>query len=152
MRPACYANDALAAGGGNAYVAAMTPRTIPLLAAVLLAVPALAATKPKPAPKPAPKPVAEQPITVEGLSTQAKSALARGDTELALRLGQAAIVADPARPSSYVALGDIYAETGQGEFARSYYDAALAIDPAEPAAKKALAALDNTSHPVLAKP
>jgi Flp pilus assembly protein TadD len=129
----------------------MTPRTIPLLAALFLAVPALAATKPKAAPKP-PKPVVEQPVTVEGLSAQAKAALAKGDTELALRLGQAAIVADPARPSSYVALGDIYAETGQGEFARSYYDAALAIDPAEPGAKKALAALDNTNHPVLAKP
>lgn len=148
MRPACYANDALADGGQNAYVAAMISRTIPLLAAVLLAVPALAATKPKPAPKPA----AEQPLTVEGLSAQAKSALAKGDTELALRLGQAAIVADPARTASYVALGDIYAQTGQGEFARSYYDAALAIDPAEPAAKKALAVLDNTNHPVLAKP
>ena len=131
----------------------MTSRTIPLLAAALvLAAPAWAATKPKPALKPAPKPVVEPPITVDGLLTQSKAALTRGDTELALRLGQAAIVADPSRPSSYVALGDIYAQTGQAEFARSYYDAALAIDPAEPAAKKALAALDNTSHPVLAKP
>jgi Flp pilus assembly protein TadD len=128
----------------------MTSRTIPFLAALVLAMPALAAPKPKA--KPAPKPVVEQPVTVESLATQAKAALARGDTELALRLGQAAIVADPARPSSYVALGDIYAETGQGEFARSYYDAALAIDPAEPGALKALAALDNTSHPILAKP
>jgi Flp pilus assembly protein TadD len=150
MWPVCYANDALADGGGDAYVAAMTSRTIPFLAALLLAVPALAATKPKAAPKP--KPVVEQPVTVEGLSAQAKAALAKGDTELALRLGQAAIVADPARPSSYVALGDIYAETGQGEFARSYYDAALAIDPAEPGALKAMAALDHTNHPVLAKP
>lgn len=151
MRPACYANDALADGGGNAYVAAMTSRTIPILAAVLLAMPSWAATRPKPAPKPA-KPAPEQPITVEGLSVQAKAALTKGDTELALRLGQAAIVADPARPSSYVALGDIYAETGQAEFARSYYDAALSIDPAEPGALKALAALDDTSHRIAAKP
>ena len=128
----------------------MTSRTIPLLAAaLLLAVPAFGATKPKATP---PKPVAEAPITVDSLLTQAKAALTKGDTELALRLGQAAIVADPARPSSYVALGDIYAETGQAEFARSYYDAALSIDPAEPGALKALAALDNTNHPVLAKP
>ena len=130
----------------------MISRTIPILAAALLAMPAWAATKPKPAPKPVAKPAPEQPITVEGLSVQAKAALTRGDTELALRLGQAAIVADPARPSSYVALGDIYAETGQAEFARSYYDAALSIDPAEPGALKALAALDDTSHRIAAKP
>jgi Flp pilus assembly protein TadD len=134
----------MAAAGGNAYVAAMTfrsiPRPIPFLAAALLLVaPAWAANKPKLAPKPA----AEQPVTVEGLLTQSKAAIARGETELALRLAQSAIVADPARPSSYVALGDIYAETGQAEFARSCYDAALAIDPAEPGALKAVAALDG---------
>jgi Flp pilus assembly protein TadD len=137
----------MAAGCGNAYVAGMTRATIPLLAAaVLLAAPAWAAK-----PKPKPAPAVEQPITVEGLLTQAHAAIAKGDSELALRLAQSAIVADPSRPTSYVALGDIYAETGQADFARSYYDAALAIDPAEPGAKKALAGLNNTSR-VLAKP
>ena len=137
----------MAGARGNAYVAAMTSRSIPrsislLAAALLLVAPAWAATKPKPAPKP----VAEQPVTVEGLLSQSKAAIARGDSELAVRLAQSAIVADPARPASYVALGDIYAETGQAEFARSYYDAALAIDPAEPGALKAVAALDG-KHP-----
>ena len=126
----------------------MIRRTIPLL--LLLAVPAFAANKP--AAKPAPKPVAEQPITVDGLLTQSRAALAKGDSELALRLAQSAIVADPARATSYVALADVYAQTGQGDFARSYYGAALAIDPAEPAALKAIASLDHTNHPVLAKP
>jgi Flp pilus assembly protein TadD len=138
-------NDALADGGQIAYVAAMT-RAI-FLAALVLATPALAA---KPA-KPTPKPVVEQPITVDGLLTQSQAALAKGNSEQALRLAQAAIVADPARPGSYVALGDVYAQTGHTDYARSYYDAALAIDPAEPGALKAIASLGNSSR-VAAKP
>jgi len=41
--------------------------------------------------------------------------------------GAVAIVADPARPTSYVALGDLYAEAGQADYARSFYDAALGL-------------------------
>ena len=114
----------------------MTSRTIPLLAALLLATaPAWAA--PTKAPKPAP------PVTVESLLAQAHDAVGKGDTELALRLAQSAIVADPARPTSYVALGDIYAEAGQPDYARNFYDAALGIDPVDPGALKALSALDK---------
>lgn len=120
-------------------VPAMTSRPIPLLAAFLLASTLAWAA---PAKTPAPEP----PITVESLLTQARAAVVKGDTELALRLAQSAIVADPARPTSYVALGDIYAEAGQPDYARSYYDAALGIDPAEPNALKALSELDRT-HP-----
>jgi Flp pilus assembly protein TadD len=117
-------------------VRAMTSRAIPLLAALLLATaPAFAA------PAKAPKP--EPPVTVESLLAQAHAAIGKGDTELAVRLAQSAIVADPARPTSYVALGDIYAEAGQADYARNFYDAALGIDPAEPAALKALSALDS---------
>ncbi len=123
------------------YVAPMKSPAIPLLLSSLLAVtPALAAR-----PKKAPKPPAEQPVTPEALLTQAHAATARGDTELALRLTQSAIVADPARPNSYVALGDIYAQAGQPDYARSYYDAALGIDPADAGALKAEAELDR--HP-----
>jgi Tfp pilus assembly protein PilF len=82
---------------------------------------------------------------VESLLTRAQTAVAKGDTELALRLAQSAIVADPARPNSYVVLGNIYAEAGQPEYARNYYDAALGIDPVEPSALKALSALDQRS-------
>jgi len=119
----------------------MTRRAIPLLAALIVATaPAFAASKPAiPAAK------AEAPLTVEALLAQAHAAVTKGDTELAVRLAQSAIVADPARPTSYVALGDIYAEAGQPEYARSFYDAALGIDPAHPAALKAIAALGN--HP-----
>jgi Flp pilus assembly protein TadD len=117
-------------------VPTMTPRTIPLLAALLLATaPVLAA--------PAKPPKAETPVTVESLLAQAHAAVGKGDTELALRLAQSAIVADPARPTSYVALGDIYAEAGQPDYARNFYDAALGIDPSEPSALKALSALDH---------
>ena len=66
--------------------------------------------------------------------------------ELAVRLAQAAIVQDPARTGSYVALGDVYASSGQADYARAYYNAALDIDPADAAARKALSDL-NREHP-----
>jgi cytochrome c-type biogenesis protein CcmH/NrfG len=118
-------------------------RAIPVF--LLLAIgPALAApAKPAPA-KPAPTKV-EPPVTVDSLLAQAHAAAGRGETELALRLAQSAIVADPARPASYVALGDIYAETGQADYARNFYDAALGIDPSEPDALKGLSALGHGS-------
>jgi tetratricopeptide (TPR) repeat protein len=125
------------------YGAAMTRRAIPLLAALLLATPAaFAAQVPKAAKSPKPAKV-EAPLSPDSLVSQARAATVRGDTDLALRLAQSAIVADPARPASYVALGDIYAAMGQSEFARSYYQAALSIEPLDAGAKKALAALDS---------
>jgi len=134
------------------------PATIPVLSAFLLAanlanaapaktpVPAKVTAKTPAAAKvsaPAKAAAPEPPVNVESLLTQSQVATGRGDVELALRLAQSAIVADPARPGSYVALGDIYAQTGQPDFARNFYDAALGIDPVDPAALKALAALDS---------
>ena len=117
-------------------VPAMIFRAIPLLTALLLtAGPAFSA--------PAKAPKIEPPITVESLLADSHAALGRGETELALRLAQAAIVADPARPGSYVVLGDIYAGTGQPDYARTFYDAALGIDPSEPSALKSLSALEQ---------
>ena len=130
----------------------MNFRPIPALAALFLAVspvyaaPAKAPLKASvkaPAKAASPVKVPEAPITVESLLTQAQAATGRGEIELALRMAQSAIVADPARPSSYVALGDIYAQAGQSDYARNFYDAALGIDPIDPAALKALAALDG---------
>jgi len=121
----------------------MTSRLIPALAVLMLSTGMMSgawAARAKP-----PKPV-EQPVTVESLLTQAHDAISKGDTDLAIRLAQSAIVADPARPSSYVALGDIYAQAGQPDYARSFYDEALGIDPAEPDALKAIATLDR-DHP-----
>lgn len=113
----------------------MTPRAIPALLAVLLSATVAVAAPAKVAKEP--------PVTVESLVAGAHAATARGDIELALRLAQSAIVADPARPTSYVALGDVYAQAGEGEYARSYYDAALDIDPVNPTALKAISALDH---------
>lgn len=127
---------------------------IPLLAALLLAAPAaFAAPKvvekaprstAKPAQKPA-KPVQKPspPVTVDSLLAGSQAAAAKGDTQLALRLAQSAIVADPARPGSYVALGDLYARAGAQEYARSFYQAALGIDPTDAGALSAIAALDQ---------
>src|SRR5579883_3476092 len=142
----------MGAGAQIPYVRHMTFRAIPLLLALLVPAAVQAApSKPVPA-KAAPaktkaaKPVVEAPVTVDGLLSQAKDATAKGDTELAVRLAQAAIVHDPARASSYVALGDIYAAAGEPEYARSFYEAALGIEPADPGAQKALASL-NRDHP-----
>jgi Tfp pilus assembly protein PilF len=78
---------------------------------------------------------------VAALLEQSRDAQAKGEAELALRLAQSAIVADPARPGSYVALGELYAMAGQDGYAQSYYEAALQIDPQDAGAKAAVAAL-----------
>ena len=133
----------------------MIPHAIPALAAFLLATnlafaapakapaPAKPAKVAAPAKVPAPVKVPEPPVTVESLLTQSQAATGRGEIDLAVRLAQSAIVADPARPGSYVVLGDIYAQAGQPDYARNFYDAALGIDPVDPTALKALAALDS---------
>jgi Tfp pilus assembly protein PilF len=131
----------------------MISRTIPALLALLLSATALQAAPTKAGAKPVPAKTAatkavkpEPPVTVESLLSQAKDAVTKGDTELALRLAQAAIVQDPTRTGSYVALGDIYATAGQPEYARNFYDAALDIDPTDVGAQKALSDL-NRDHP-----
>jgi Tfp pilus assembly protein PilF len=88
---------------------------------------------------------ANPPAAVVSLLTQAQDAQVRGETELALRMAQAAIVADPAQTVSYVALGDIYARQGHAEYARSYYEIALQIDPQDAAALKAMAGLADAT-------
>ena len=94
-------------------------------------------TAAKPAAAPAPDP---QPDPVV-LIAQAHDAQSKGETELALRLAQSAIVANPALPAAYDALGDVYAASAQTEAARSYYGEALSIDPSDATAQKAIAGL-----------
>jgi len=107
-----------------------------------------AATAPKKPVKPvaAAAPVIEPQPDVNILIAQSRDAQNRGEGELALRLAQSAIVADPARPSSYDALGDIYAANNAPEYARDYYQTALSIDPTDMAAQKAIAALDRSAN------
>ena len=115
-----------------------------LVAAALLAGPAMAATAPAKTPvKPAAAAAVEAPLNANDLMTQARQAQSRGDNELAVRLAQSAIVVGPERPDTYDALGDVYAAQNQPDFARSYYNEALSIDPADGAALKAIAALDH---------
>jgi Tfp pilus assembly protein PilF len=117
-----------------------------LVAALLLALPADAATAKKPV-KPAAKAAVVDPQPdPTTLVSQSRGAQSRGETELALRLAQAAIVADPARPSSYDALADIYAANNAPDAARSYYQSALSIDPTDMPAQKAIAALDRGAN------
>jgi Flp pilus assembly protein TadD len=125
---------------------------IPLL--LLLALPAMAATPAKKPATPAPaKAAAATPADpVLALLEQSRDAQVRGEAELAVRLAQSAIVADPARPGSYVALGDLYATAGQSDFARSYYNAALQIEPADAEAQRAIAALGNAKTTAANRP
>ena len=111
-----------------------------IFALAVLAVPAMAATRPAPA-KPAPAPVA---ITADDLMRQAQEANSKGDRDLALRLSQAAIVADPAKPATYDFLAGLYAGEGQNDYASFYYSEALGIDPSDAAATRATAQLNHT--------
>jgi tetratricopeptide (TPR) repeat protein len=114
------------------YAVAMIPRPIPyFVLAFFFAAPALAAPVHRVSPDAA----------AATLIAQAHDAQSRGNTELAVRLAQSAIVADPARPSAYDALGDVYAANNQPDAARSYYGEALSIDPSAAAAQKAMSAL-----------
>lgn len=121
----------------------LRPMTLPsiprfvLAASLLLAVPAA---------------LAAQADVAATLINQAHAAQAKGETELALRLAQSAIVADPKLTNAYVALGDLYASAGQAAYARSYYDEALEIDPSDSGALKAIAALDSKTPRVIATP
>ena len=129
------------------------------LATVLLlvmATPVLAANKPAPAkPRPAATkaaPAKPEPVmTPDGLMADARAASGRGETELAVRLAQSAIVADPARPAAYNALAEVYAASAQPDFARNYYNEALSIDPSDVTATRAIAALDGSSDTRAAK-
>ena len=78
---------------------------------------------------------------------QAQDASIKGDKDLALRLAQAAIVADPAKPQTYDLLGDIYAAEGQGDFASFYYGEALSIAPRDASAAKGTAGLARSNDP-----
>ena len=110
-----------------------------ILALAFLAVPAMAATRPAPV-KAAPVPIA---VSADDLMHQAQAASAKGDKDLALRLAQAAIVADPAKPATYDFLAELYAGGGDGDFARFYYGEALGIDPSDAGATRGTAELDH---------
>jgi tetratricopeptide (TPR) repeat protein len=119
-----------------------------LAASLLLTGSALAATAPAKQPakapaKPAAAAIVAPALTANDLMAQARQAQTRGETELAVRLAQAAIVAAPDRTDTYVTLGDMYKAQSQPDYARSYYSAALSIDPTDSGALQAVGALDR---------
>ncbi|MEO8896496.1 MAG: hypothetical protein ABI450_11505 [Rhizomicrobium sp.] len=120
------------------------PRDSLILALALIAMPALAAAPKRAVVKP-PAPIAAPApsLSASELIGQAQAAQARGEKELAVRLAQSAIVANPALPAAYNALGDLYAADGDGDYARFYYRGALTIDPTDADATKAMAALER---------
>lgn len=66
---------------------------------------------------------------VETLLARSHAAEAKGKLADAELLAQAAVVADPARAASYVALADLYARHQEFHNAWKYYAEALGIDP-----------------------
>jgi tetratricopeptide (TPR) repeat protein len=116
-----------------------------MFALVLLAAPAMAATPHKP-PLPGKEPPAAAALSADDLMRQAQAASAKGDSDLALHLAQAAIVADPAKPATYDLLADLYAGAGQGDYASFYYGEALGIDPSDPAAARGTAELNRNGN------
>ena len=81
--------------------------------------------------------------SVDSLLARSHEAERSGKKSLAERLAQAAIVADPARAASYVALADLYRRDGHADFAAFYYAEALQLDPSNPEAKEGLAATEQ---------
>ncbi|MDE3116203.1 MAG: hypothetical protein KGL26_11430 [Pseudomonadota bacterium] len=67
--------------------------------------------------------------SVEDLFARSHAAEAKGKLADAVLLAQAAVVADPARATSYVALADLYARHREFHDAWKYYAEALEIDP-----------------------
>ncbi len=84
--------------------------------------------------------------TADSLLARSRLAQSHGQDDTAIRLAQSAIVADPARPASYVALADLYARKGESDFAAYYYGEALTIDPLQPDAQKGLAMADRAAQ------
>jgi Flp pilus assembly protein TadD len=126
------------------------PRDSLILALALLAMPAFAAAPKRPAAKP-PAAAAAPVYSAVDLIDQAQAAQSRGEKELAVRLAQSAIVANPALPAAYNALGDLYAADGDADYARFYYRGALTIDPTDADATKAMAALEHVEATRAAK-
>lgn len=81
----------------------------------------------------------------DSLLARSRAAEQAGNRDAALRLAQAAIVADPSRASSYTALGDLYMHASQSDYASFYYTEALAIDPQDPSAQRGLELADKAS-------
>lgn len=82
------------------------------------------------------------PTNPDLMIAKSRSADRAGNRDAAIRLAESAIVADPARASSYVELGDLYMRAEQPDFAAFYYAEALEVDPLDVAVQQDLARAD----------
>jgi Flp pilus assembly protein TadD len=83
---------------------------------------------------------------VASLVHKSLTAEAHGRMASAIMLMQSAMVVDPARVETYVALGDLYRRAHEDDFARHYYDEALIVDPQADAATRGLSVIGRTAN------
>jgi Tfp pilus assembly protein PilF len=83
---------------------------------------------------------------VTSLVHKSHTAESHGKMDSAIMLMQSAMVADPARAETYVALGDLYRRAHEDDFARHYYDEALIVDPQADAATRGLSVIGRTAN------
>lgn len=95
-------------------------------------------------------PAAARESVPDSLLARSQALERAGQYDNAVRLAQSAIVADPARASSYAALGEIYMHAGKTEFARFYFLKALDIDPQDARSRSDLALADRADQTDLA--
>jgi Tfp pilus assembly protein PilF len=69
-----------------------------------------------------------------------------GKMDNAIMLMQSAMVADPARVDTYVALGDLYRRAHEDDFASHFYNEALTLDPQADAASRGLSVIGRTAN------
>ena len=79
----------------------------------------------------------------ETLLVRSRAAAHARNWDAASRLAQSAIVADPKRVSSYVALADLYLHSGHPDFASFYYAEALQLDPQNKEAQAGMVVSDR---------
>jgi len=83
---------------------------------------------------------------VTSLVHKSHAAESHGRMDSAIMLMQSAMVADPARVETYVALGDLYRRAHEDDFARYYYNEALTLDPQTDAATRGLSVIGRTAN------
>jgi tetratricopeptide (TPR) repeat protein len=83
---------------------------------------------------------------VAALVHQSRAAESHGHLDSAIMLMQSAMVADPARVETYVALGDLYRRAHEDAFAQHFYDEALTLDPQADGASRGLSLVGRTAN------
>ncbi|HSZ10544.1 MAG TPA: hypothetical protein VK759_00115 [Rhizomicrobium sp.] len=83
---------------------------------------------------------------VSALVHKSHAAESHGKLDNAIMLMQSAMVADPARVDTYVALGDLYRRAHEDAFAQHFYDEALTLDPQADGASRGISLIGRTAN------